>query len=229
MNNHTTEQKPSTVETIKEKASHLLHKVTGKDHHEGETTHTTTHPEGQHHHGQANTHAPAPVATGHNAEPIYDPNTVAAAAAPGAHNNLPTHAHVSPNVPTAAATTVFPTGPQGNHHHVDHHHGGTTTGASTGAEAVFPSTGAGTAPITGAHGSHHHVDHHHGGVNADGATVGTALDATHHNNLTHKLGEHHSHENPHHGDDPQHGVTTRLVGVPGDVNNLEGVHLKPTM
>ncbi|KAF9181501.1 hypothetical protein BGZ50_005473, partial [Haplosporangium sp. Z 11] len=38
--------------------------------------------------------------------------------------------------------------------------------------------------------------------------------------------EHHQH---HKVDDPQHGITSRLVGEPRDPNNLEPAHLKPTM
>ncbi|KAG0368327.1 hypothetical protein BGZ54_002165 [Gamsiella multidivaricata] len=124
---NTTEHKPSAMETIKDKASHLVHKVTGNhDHHD--STAPTTHTESinQHH----------DVAYG-TAQPSV---------------NL--------------APTTFP------------------------REGETSAAGAAHTHAPGAHA----LDHHH-----------------------HKI------------DDPQHGITSRLIGERGDPNNVESLHLKPTM
>ncbi|KAG0014865.1 hypothetical protein BGZ81_000209 [Podila clonocystis] len=81
-------------------------------------------------------------------------------------------------------------------------------------------------PVTQPESSHvpAHVQHV-----APGTGLAGALHDEHHNPL-HKDHHHHSQAGGDHKvDDPQHEITSRLVGAPRDSNNLESAHIKPVM
>ncbi|KAG0021940.1 hypothetical protein BGZ82_011148 [Podila clonocystis] len=172
MTNPTTHDntKPSTVETIKEKAANFVNKVTGKttdNHHDA--THDHTHDNTQHDHTHDQTH--------HNAV-------------------QPDQTHDKVNTSAFLSSTRFP-------------------------DETDPSAHA-SHPVTS------HVPAHVQHV-APGTGLAGALHDEHRNPL-HK--DHHQHNHAHGDrkvDDPQHEITSRLVGAPKDPNNLESAHIKPVM
>ncbi|KAF9309960.1 hypothetical protein BG003_009112 [Podila horticola] len=172
MTNPTTHDntKPSTIETIKEKAANLVNKVTGKttDHHH-DATHDHTHDHTHHDH------------THHDA---VQPDLT--------HDKVNTSAFLS--------STRFP---------------GETDPSAQAARPV-------TQPESS------HIPAHVHNV-APGTGLAGALHDEHHNPL-HKDHHHHDHTHGHRKvDDPQHEITSRLVGAPKDPNNLESAHIKPVM
>ncbi|KAF9113828.1 hypothetical protein BGX27_000732 [Mortierella sp. AM989] len=224
---NTAENKPSTVEIIKDKAANLVSKVTGKSH--GTTTHDPAHPvhaesHGQHHDqahthlpgqhhdqthtqvpGQAHTHLPSQHHDQVHTQVPGQHHDQAHAQVPGQH---PVHGQVNPSA--FLSSVRFP---HDNANASSAHHDGVTR-----PDAI--------------HDPNHHTATHiptHGnnaGVAAAAGAAGT--EAAHH---------HHNHEGEHghgHGyhkvDDPQRGVISRVVGQPGDPNNVGPSALgKPTM
>ncbi|KAF9006323.1 hypothetical protein CPC16_007079 [Podila verticillata] len=178
MTNPTTHDntKPSTVETIKEKAANLVHKVTGK---------TST----DHHHDAAHDHA-------HN-DHIH-PATLPDHTHPA---TLPDHSQDKVNTSAFLSSTRLP-------------------------DETDPSVNA-THPVTQPESSH--IPAHVHNV-APGTGLGGALHSEHQDPLHKDHQYHHDHAHDHHKvDDPQHEITSRLVGAPKDPNNLESAHIKPVM
>ncbi|KAG0280287.1 hypothetical protein BGZ95_010647 [Linnemannia exigua] len=118
------------------------------------------------------------------------------------------------------------TGVHNNHHH-DHHQGtggmATTAAGAHGINQTHP-----TAPV-GAHLPGTGTGAHHPGATAP---LGTGTHGTHATGAA--TGTHHGTQNVG-GVDPNRveatidEVTSRLVGAPGDPNNLDPAHIKPTM
>ncbi|KAG0080796.1 hypothetical protein BGZ93_011462 [Podila epicladia] len=172
MTNPTTHDntKPSTVETIKEKATNLVHKVTGKTtDHQHDATHD--HTPGQTHHDH----------TQHGAV-------------------QPDHTHDKINTSSFLSSTRLP------------------SEEDPSAHATHPVTQPGSS----------HIPAHVHNV-APGTGLAGALHDEYPNPLQ-KDHRHHDHALGHHKvDDPQHDITSRLVGAPKDPNNLDAAHIKPVM
>ncbi|KAF9936187.1 hypothetical protein BGZ67_002624 [Mortierella alpina] len=235
----TSTHKPSAAETLKDKATNLVNKVTGKSHGHDNATHTHTEPLDQHKHN------PAAATTGTH----QDHHHVPATATTGTHQD---HHHVP-----ATATTGT---------HQDHHHTPSTATssehdkhnadqgkinpsafltsvrlpdatASTGsagapppAPAHAPVPAAANVPVPSAV---HDPSHPHGHAAGHTEAIGSHIPTHAHNATATAAGIAPSavgHEHGHHKvDDPQHEITSRLVGEGRDPNNLESAHIKPTM
>ncbi|KAI1319544.1 hypothetical protein EDD11_003814 [Mortierella claussenii] len=226
---NSTEHKPSTVEVIKDKAAHLVSKVTGKSHNNDEVHATNTDPviaqrqdHTSHHDASHVSHSNAAHDTLQRPDAIHDPNHHSTALAHGV-DHIPTHA-----TNTAAPEAAIPSTYHDQHSTGIPTHGQYATGVPTHDQYA---TGLPTRE------PHAHHDQPHGAAALVGAAAAAeaAQHHHHHHDGTHAHGTHgHQHVAGEHGhhhkvDDPQHGITSRLVGGPGDVNNLESMHLKPTM
>ncbi|KAG0372133.1 hypothetical protein BGX24_000690 [Mortierella sp. AD032] len=238
-NNNVSADKPSTVDTIKEKAAAVVNKLTGKhhtdDHHTKDNHHHDT-ATGTHTHDATGTHT-------HDATGTHTHNATGAQThdATGTRHTAGT---IVGAVPHAASAAVHSTG----------------AGITSGGNIAPPGATQGTAGLVAAatqplnhQNQHHHVhdatttdihnNHHHDHNHGVGGLTTTAP-GVHGNNQTHPTAPAGAHlpgtgtgaHQP--GVTGTHGthnvgatdnVTSRLVGTHGDPNNLDPVHIKPTM
>ncbi|KAG0298048.1 hypothetical protein BGZ96_003316 [Linnemannia gamsii] len=254
-NNNVSNDKPSTVEAIKEKAAAVVGKITGKHH--TDNTHGTN---DQHHHGDPNvTHT---TGTG-----THTGATGAHTGATGTHTGPHTgvtgahtgHAgtHTGAPVPGAAPTAVHSTG------------AGITSGGNTAPPAATHAQGTHGTHGTGLAGAaatqplnhQHNPNLQHGGMTTNtgnpaaaaetkaafdkGVDIGTRhperLDQAVHDATIDMVGRQPNEQaafnatantvahDPRKADAFTDNVAARLVGKPGDPNNLEAAHIKPTM
>ncbi|CAO3571393.1 unnamed protein product [Mortierella alpina] len=211
MTNHTetSAHKPSAVETLKDKAASLVNKVTGKSHGHDEATHTHTEPLDQH------KHTPAATTTGTHQDHHHTPATATSTE----HNKHTTeHGKVNPSaflasvtLPDATASSGSAAAPAPAHAPAHAHAGANVPVPSAVHDPSHPHGHA--AGHTEALGSHIPTHTH----NAAATAAGIAPSAVGQGHNSHKV------------DDPQHGITSRLVGEGHDPNNLETAHIKPTM
>ncbi|KAF9126741.1 hypothetical protein BG015_004637 [Linnemannia schmuckeri] len=255
-NNNVSADKPSTVETIKEKASAVVGKLTGKHHTDSAHGHDH-HADKDHHHGDntgthtTGTHTTG--ATGAHTGPVGTHTGAAhAGAIPGA---APTATHstgagitaggnVVPPVPTHGVAGTHDThGVAGTHDT----HGGTHVPHSTGLAGT-----AATQPLNHQHNQHQGAMSTTNAATADvrhdiAKVADTAyhhpekVDQAVHDASVNLVGHQPSNQtanaatadvianDPNKADAFAKDVTSRLVGQPGDPNNLEAAHIKPTM
>ncbi|KAF8976349.1 hypothetical protein BGZ46_008338 [Entomortierella lignicola] len=198
------ENKHSTAETIKEKAAHLFEKATGKTH---EAESTTAEPPQAH----VTDHQYDQVPGQYNVKQD-DVNSSALLSS----DRLPrdnTNAGATNREEITRPNAVY------DQNHQKHHHAAEIAAGAAGAEAVHHHY-----KHNGDHINEHDHGHNHHGAEAAAAAAGA--EAVHHHYK-------HSENNGEHGhykiDDPQRGIISRVVGEPGDPNNLTGNNLKPTM
>ncbi|KAF9288419.1 hypothetical protein BGZ68_000295 [Mortierella alpina] len=239
MTNHTetSAHKPSAVETLKDKAANLVNKVTGKSHGHNEATHTHTEPLDQHKHSPAATTTTGTHQDHHHtsAAPTsieHDKHNVDH----GKHNaehdqHTAEHGKVNPSAfltsvrlpdltastggaaaPAPAAAGANTTVPSSVHEPI--HPQGHGANVSVPSAVHDPSHPQGhTAGHTEGLGSHIPTHAHNAAANAAGIAPSA-------------VGHEHDHRRT---DDPQHAITSSLVGDGRDPNNLETAHIKPTM
>ncbi|KAF9961676.1 hypothetical protein BGZ72_002508 [Mortierella alpina] len=206
MTNHTetSTHKPSTVETLKDKAANLVNKVTGKSHGHDDATHTHTEPLDQHKH--------TPAATTGTHQDHHQTPTTATSVEQDKHNA--DHGKINPSAflssvrfPDATAST-----------------GSAAAPAPAPAPAHAPA--ASNVPVPSAV---HDPSHPHGHAAGQTEALGSQI-PTHAHNATGIAPTAVGHDQPHHKvDDPQHAITSSLVGNDRDPNNLEAAHIKPTI
>ncbi|KAF9986619.1 hypothetical protein BGZ75_001609 [Mortierella antarctica] len=205
----TSTHKPSAAETLKDKATNLVNKVTGKSHGHDNATHTHTEPLDQHKHN------PAAATTGTHQDHHHTPTT-ATSSEHDKHNAdqgkiNPSAFLTSVRLPDATASTG-------------------SAGAPPPAPAHAPVPAAANVPVPSAV---HDPSHPHGHAAGHTEAIGSHIPTHAHNATATAAGIAPSavgHEHGHHKvDDPQHEITSRLVGEGRDPNNLESAHIKPTM
>ncbi|GJJ73658.1 hypothetical protein EMPS_06016 [Entomortierella parvispora] len=246
---NTTVNKSSTMETLKDKATNLIHKVTGKGH--TDTTHgtSTTAPDHQDHHknadgttstkhGDVNPSAflssvrfpddgagasMAAAAPDHITQPeaVHDPsNPPRNSGIMSTHNANPT---ANPNPSSVDGSRVH----QHNPIHKDHHTGEAAladAGATQQHDPMHKNHHTGEAAVAGSSAAlaADRADKDHGLGHAQTATITNPQEGSH---ALGEQGHHHKIENP------QHGITSRLAGekVGGDPNNIGTTPMHPVM
>ncbi|KAF9426715.1 hypothetical protein BGZ94_006107 [Podila epigama] len=251
MTNPTThDNKPSTVETIKEKAANLVNKVTGK------TTETEHHHDGTHH-GKDH-HASGILPSTHN----KDHHT--GGILPGTHNK---NHHTGGILPGTHNKDHLDGGILPGTAHKDNHNGATLPGTTHHNNEIHGTNLAGNS--TTMHQNHDHVDPKVDKVNPSAFLSSTCLGELENKNTPSNVGSAtatnpvslpmtshvpaHAHNVApgtglagaavHHGEPHQHHVsahepkfndslpdaTSRLAGASHNPNNLEAAHIKPVI
>ncbi|KAF8943176.1 hypothetical protein BGZ47_005702 [Haplosporangium gracile] len=272
-NNNVSADKPSTVETIKEKAAAVVGKLTGghhghhadKDHHHGDSTaHTTgTHTTGTHNTGATGAHTGS-VGTHTGAAHA---GAIPGAAPTATHSTgagITTGGNIAPPAATqGVASTYGAQGATGTHGtqgvagtHGTHDIAGTHGTHGTQGTHIPHGTGiagaAATQPL-----NHQHNQHQGAMANTNAVTADTRrdiakvadtayrhpekVDQAVHDASVNLVGHQPNSQianaatadaianNPNKADAFAKDVTSRLVGQPGDPNNLDAGHTKPTM
>ncbi|KAF9933407.1 hypothetical protein FBU30_005616 [Linnemannia zychae] len=270
--------KPSAIETIKEKATAVINKITGKHHtdssHEHDQHHHTIpvkdqhHPDNTTHTGATGAHTSAigthtgGIGDHTGAVNVHTGTTDTHTGATGTHTGT-TDTHTSATGTHTGAKGVH-TGTTGDHTGDTGAHT-STVGSQTGATGVTPgaaptavhftgasiTSGGNVAPPSATHASHHDthgtygttglagattqpLNHQHSPAHAHGG-IATTTDATA-GGITPPEAAQQKQAFGNNADvDPASAVatvedvTSRLVGKPGDPNNLDPAHTKPTM
>ncbi|KAF9913177.1 hypothetical protein EC991_003637 [Linnemannia zychae] len=248
-NNNVSADKPSTVEAIKEKASAVVNKLTGKHHTtdthgHGKDHHDPTHTTGTHAHDTTHgTHGTHTAGTNVGADPH-----AASAAVHSTGAGITSGGNIAPPGATQGtagltAAAIQPSGHQNQQHNATHLHDATTTGVHNNHHHNHGAGGmATTAGATGAAAEAAHLKHAHGnnqthptvpgGAHLPGTTGMHGTHGTHdptgaHTGATQNIGG----LNPGRVEATIDEVSHRLVGAQGhgDPNNIDPAHIKPTM